>query len=121
MVSGGSRAGRAFFCPSKFSPVCSAAFLESLQKAYDAGKLQFFAALESFREKNAFYQLLARVKAHKWVVYAKRPFAGPEQVLDYGAAIRTAWPSPTTVCSISKTIKSAFSGRTIVTAVNPRR
>jgi hypothetical protein len=58
-------------------------FLESLQNAYDAGKLQFFAALESFRERNAFCQLLARLKDYKWVVYAKRPFAGPEQVLDY--------------------------------------
>jgi hypothetical protein len=54
-----------------------------LQKAYDAGKLQFFAALEPSRERNAFVQLLAKLKAYKWVVYAKRPFAGPEQVLDY--------------------------------------
>jgi hypothetical protein len=58
-------------------------FLESLQKAYDAGKLRFFAALESFRERNAFSQLLARLKDYMWVVYAKRPFAGPQQVLDY--------------------------------------
>jgi hypothetical protein len=54
-----------------------------LQKAYDAGKLQFFAALESLGKRNAFCQLLTRLKAYKWVVYAKRPFAGPEQVLDY--------------------------------------
>jgi hypothetical protein len=39
--------------------------------------------LESFRDRNAFTQLLARLKAYKWVVYAKRPFGGPEQVLDY--------------------------------------
>ena len=84
MASGGYRAGRVSFSPSGFSPLCSAAsFLESLQKAYDAGKLQFFAALESFANRNAFAQLLARVKAYEWVVYAKRPFAGPEQVLDY--------------------------------------
>jgi len=39
--------------------------------------------LESLRERDAFGRLLARVKACEWVVYAKRPFDGPEQVLDY--------------------------------------
>ena len=58
-------------------------FLESLQKAYDAGQLQFFGALEPLRQPGAFAQRLARAKASEWVVYAKRPFAGPQQVLDY--------------------------------------
>lgn len=58
-------------------------FLESLQKAFASGKLQFFAALEPLRERVTFAQLLARAKASEWVVYAKRPFAGPQQVLDY--------------------------------------
>jgi hypothetical protein len=58
-------------------------FLESLQKAFDSGKLRFFAALESFRQPQAFAELVARMKACEWVVYAKRPFAGPQQVLDY--------------------------------------
>jgi len=58
-------------------------FLESLRKAFDAGKLHFFAALESLRDRQAFTQLLDRVKDSEWVVYAKPPFAGPQQVLDY--------------------------------------
>jgi hypothetical protein len=58
-------------------------FLESLQHAFDSGKLQFFNALESLRERHTFVQLLDRLKASEWVVYAKRPFAGPQQVLDY--------------------------------------
>jgi hypothetical protein len=58
-------------------------FLESLQKAFDSGKLQFFAALESLRQPEAFAELVAGMKACEWVVYAKRPFAGPQQVLDY--------------------------------------
>ena len=58
-------------------------FLESLQKAFDSGKLQFFAALESFRQPEVFAELIAQMKACEWVVYAKRPFAGPQQVLDY--------------------------------------
>jgi hypothetical protein len=58
-------------------------FLESLQKAFDSGKLQFFSALEPLRQPDAFAQCVARAKACDWVVYAKRPFAGPQQVLDY--------------------------------------
>jgi hypothetical protein len=58
-------------------------FLESLQKAFDSGKLRFFAALESLRQPQTFAELVARMKACEWVVYAKRPFAGPQQVLDY--------------------------------------
>jgi hypothetical protein len=58
-------------------------FLESLRKAFDSGKLHFFAALESFRQPEVFADLVARMKACEWVVYAKRPFAGPQQVLDY--------------------------------------
>ena len=73
-----------FFLPVRvLSRLFRRLFLQSLQKVFDAGKLQFFAALESLRESAAFTQLLARAKASEWVVYAKRPFAGPQQVLDY--------------------------------------
>lgn len=58
-------------------------FLESLQKAFEAGQLQFFGALEPLHQPGAFAQRLTRAKASEWVVYAKRPFAGPQQVLDY--------------------------------------
>jgi hypothetical protein len=57
--------------------------LEALQQAFDSGHLQFFNALESLRERQPFVQLLQRMRTCKWVVYAKRPFAGPQQVLDY--------------------------------------
>ena len=40
--------------------------------------------------------LCAALYASRWVVYAKPPFAGPEQVLDYLAATPTASRSPTT-------------------------
>ncbi len=58
-------------------------FLEQLVKAYDAGKLEFFSSLESLRDRSPFLDYLAPTRATEWVVYAKRPFAGPEQVLDY--------------------------------------
>jgi len=58
-------------------------FVEALQTAFDSGKLQFFHALEGLADRHAFGQLLERMKSSEWVVYAKRPFAGPPQVLDY--------------------------------------
>jgi Putative transposase len=58
-------------------------FLEYLQKAFDAGKLQLFSSLEPHRESRAFLRYLAPTRKAEWVVYAKPPFAGPEQVLEY--------------------------------------
>ena len=58
-------------------------FLEQLQFAFDSGRLQFFNSLENIRDRRAFVRYLEPLKKAKWVVYAKRPFAGPEQVLDY--------------------------------------
>jgi len=73
-----------FFLPVRvLSRLFRRLFLEALQKAFNSGQLHFFAALESLREPNTFAQHLARAKACEWVVYAKRPFAGPSQVLDY--------------------------------------
>ena len=58
-------------------------FLESLEKAFNSGKLQFFAALEFLRDPHAFAERIAQAKQTDWVVYTKRPFAGPQQVLEY--------------------------------------
>lgn len=73
-----------FFLPVRvLSRLFRRLFLESLQKAFEAGKLRFFATLEPLGESLAFTQLMTRAKTCEWVVYAKRPFAGPQQVLDY--------------------------------------
>lgn len=58
-------------------------FLEHLQSAFNSGKLQLFSALEHLRDHREFARYLAPLRKAEWVVYAKRPFAGPEQVLDY--------------------------------------
>ena len=58
-------------------------FLEQLQFAFDSGRLQFFSSLEGIRDRRAFVRYLEPLKKTKWVVYAKRPFAGPEQVVEY--------------------------------------
>jgi len=76
------RAG--FFLPVRvLSRLFRRLFLEYLIKAFDAGKLQFFSSLESLRDRSSFLDYLAPLREAEWVVYAKRPFAGPEQVLDY--------------------------------------
>lgn len=73
-----------FFLPVRvLSRLFRRLFLDLLQTAFDSGKLQFFHALESLRDRHIFGQLLERMKSCEWVVYAKRPFAGPQQVLDY--------------------------------------
>jgi Putative transposase/Transposase zinc-binding domain len=76
------RAG--FFLPvGVLSRLFRRLFLANLLKAFDAGKLQFFSSLESLRDRSSFLDYLASLREAEWVVYAKRPFAGPEQVLDY--------------------------------------
>ncbi len=58
-------------------------FLGQLQLAFDAGELNFFAELEPLRSPNAFARYLAQTRQSDWVVYAKPPFGGAQQVLDY--------------------------------------
>ena len=73
-----------FFLPVRvLSRLFRRLFLKSLQKAFDSGKLQFFGHLEPLRDRLTFFRHLAGLKRQEWVVYAKRPFAGPQQVLDY--------------------------------------
>ena len=58
-------------------------FLEYLVNAFNAGKLEFFSSLEPLRDPSSFLDYLVPLREAGWVVYARRPFAGPEQVLDY--------------------------------------
>jgi hypothetical protein len=75
---------KGFFLPVRvLSRLFRRLFVESLEKAFDAGQLQFFSALEELRDRTAFCRLLGRVRSREWVVYAKKPFDGPQQVLDY--------------------------------------
>lgn len=73
-----------FFLPVRvLSRLFRRLFLKYLQKAFDAGKLQFFSALQPLGERSAFGRQMAKARSFEWVVFAKAPFAGPEQVLDY--------------------------------------
>jgi hypothetical protein len=77
--------------PNFFLPVAVLArlfrrlFLDYLRQAFDAGDLQFFSSLEPLRMRDAFLRHIAAIRKKDWVVYAKQPFAGPEEVLKYVA------------------------------------
>ncbi len=58
-------------------------FLERLNDAYQAGELQFFGDHQSLVHADAFSSWIKPLRKIEWVVYAKRPFAGPEAVLAY--------------------------------------
>ena len=58
-------------------------FLEELTKAHGADQLQFFGEFAGLAEATAFADWLAPLRKCEWVVYAKRPFAGPQAVLAY--------------------------------------
>jgi len=58
-------------------------FLERLTAAHQAGRLEFFADQAALAEPAAFQARLAALRKVEWVVYAKRPFGGPDAVLAY--------------------------------------
>jgi hypothetical protein len=68
-------------------PVLSSLFrrllLEKLTAAHSAGKLQFFGKHAKLSAAKAFAAYLAPLRNSKWVVYCKRPFDGPKEVLRY--------------------------------------
>jgi len=58
-------------------------FLKYLQEAFDVDKLQFFSSFQALQDRQAFTRHLDSVRNVEWVVYAKPPFAGPQQVMNY--------------------------------------
>jgi hypothetical protein len=73
-----------FFLPVRvLSRLFRRLFLEKLAAAHDAGRLHFFGDHAPLAERGAFAAYLAPLRKIEWVVYAKRPFAGPQAVLAY--------------------------------------
>ncbi len=58
-------------------------FLEKLQLAHREGHLQFYGQHKKLVNAKCFAATLSPLRKIDWVVYAKRPFAGPESVLAY--------------------------------------
>lgn len=73
-----------FFLPVRvLSRLFRRLFLAKLEAAHQAGKLHFFGRHRQLADAHAFSEWCRLFKHQEWVVYAKRPFAGPEAVLAY--------------------------------------
>ena len=73
-----------FFLPIKvLQRLYRRLFLQKLAVAHASSRLQFFDTLAPLADARTFARHLAPVRRVDWIVYAKKPFAGPEQVLRY--------------------------------------
>jgi hypothetical protein len=73
-----------FFLPVRvLSRLFRRLFLEKLRAESQAGKLHFFGEHQVLADPGTFADWLQHLRQCEWVVYAKRPFAGPEAVLAY--------------------------------------
>lgn len=74
---------RYLFAVEALSKVFRAKFCAGLEKLHADGKLEFHGQLMPLSSPVSFKKLLRQALSRKWVVYAKQPFAGPQQVLAY--------------------------------------
>jgi hypothetical protein len=58
-------------------------YIRGLKRLYEKNELSFPEHLQRFASLSAFSRLINDLQGKKWIAYAKRPFAGPEQVLNY--------------------------------------
>ncbi|MCP1850534.1 hypothetical protein J2R80_004357 [Bradyrhizobium sp. USDA 4541] len=73
-----------FFLPVRvLSRLFRRLFLQKLVAAHQAGRLSFFGDNSQLADTPCFAAFLAPLRKTEWVVYAKRPFGGPEAVLAY--------------------------------------
>jgi Putative transposase len=56
-----------------------------LLAAHQAGQLQFFDVHAALADTNTFAAFVVRLRRSEWVVYSKKPFAGPQAILAYPA------------------------------------
>jgi hypothetical protein len=73
-----------FFLPVKvLSRVFRGKFVDGLKRAFQKGELVFPGPLRPLVQEKAFRSFLRQLYRHDWVAYAKRPFGGPQHVLQY--------------------------------------
>ncbi len=76
---------KAFLAPNKkvLSPIFKAIFLKLLTKAYENEQLAFFGQAKIYEDVAQLRSLFNVLQRKKWNVYAKKPFGGPAQILNY--------------------------------------
>ena len=104
-----------FFLPVEvLSSLFRRLMCERLEALHAKGELRFFGRNEELAEQGAFAALIRRERQRDWVVYAKAPFAGPEQVLAYLARY-------THRIAISNSRITAFNGERVTFKVKDYR
>jgi hypothetical protein len=71
------------FSVKALSKVFRGKFLDYLKREFITGELVFAGKASPLAEEKEFLQFIKTLKQKEWVVYCKKPFAGPEKVLDY--------------------------------------
>jgi Putative transposase. len=121
----GTRSGRvvapASSCRYACSRGCSAdCSCGNWRTAFGAGRLRFFGKLGNLAKPQAFARRLGDLRRLNWVVYAKPPFGGPEQVLAYlGRYTHRVAIANSRLLSLADG-KVRFTGKTTGRAARPR-
>ena len=71
------------FSVKALSKVFRSKFIDYLKKAFTQGSLTFFGQSLKFETREGFSALIDELYKTDWITYSKKPFAGPEKVLDY--------------------------------------
>ena len=83
-AKGSKNRQKPFFLPVRVvSSVFRGKFIQHLKSAYRSGKVQFHGRLVNLNQPERFEQFLNEAVKTDWVVFCKRPFGGPRQVLKY--------------------------------------
>ena len=71
------------FSVKALSRVFRGKFLDYLKQEFMTGEMVFAGKTSPLADEKEFMQFIKMMKQKEWVVYCKKPFAGPEKVLDY--------------------------------------
>ena len=108
-----------YFLPKKvLQKVFRGKFVDALKQAFQNGQLRFQGDLKLLAQPKIFAAWLRPLYRQDWVVYLKRPFGGPDYVLQYLGRYTIAWPSPTIAWSPSPMAKLPFAGVIPLTTTN---
>jgi hypothetical protein len=73
-----------YFLPIKvLSKIFRAKMLKLIRSAYDNNEFKIIGEIDQLSNYNIFNELMMTLASKDWVVYSKKPFAGPEQVINY--------------------------------------
>lgn len=76
---------KSFLAPNKkvIAPIFRALFMKLLVQAFEEGKLVFFGSASCYKEVHQLNELFRKLQQINWNVYAKKPFGGPAQIINY--------------------------------------